>query len=418
MMKKVILVWFRNDLRIHDNEILFEAVNKGDIVIPVYYFDPRYFIKNKFDFLNTGVLRAKFLLESVAQLKSSLQQLGADLLVFQGKPEELIGTLCAKYDVTEVYHHREVASRETNISELVETALWEERINLKHFIGHTLYHKEDLPIPIRDIPDAFPAFRKKVEKESFVRPILPPVESVTTHPHLEETTIPTLQELGFSDDCVQYATSSENLLIGGEKEARAMIKRTLAADYKEMDDYNFISPYIAHGNISPAFYYNSIKEHFSNSNKRKYELLTLRLLWRDYFRFMLKKYPNIFFKNHHEESDPQSSVSALKKLLVIGSGHPVIDLLLQQMKNTGNLPYEYREILAAYICQELEVNHLVGATLFEEFLIDYVPATSYGYWLHYAGFGTSNRHNLNTPWQDLIKKNYKGKVEVKKALQK
>ncbi|WP_082785066.1 deoxyribodipyrimidine photo-lyase [Sphingobacterium populi] len=30
--KKVVLVWFRNDLRLHDNEILLEAVQKADII--------------------------------------------------------------------------------------------------------------------------------------------------------------------------------------------------------------------------------------------------------------------------------------------------------------------------------------------------------------------------------------------------
>ncbi|MBN3586041.1 deoxyribodipyrimidine photo-lyase, partial [Algoriphagus aestuarii] len=93
--------WFRNDLRVHDNEILHEAVQKGDIVIPVYFFDPRYFKTNELGFQNTGVIRAKFLLDSVTHLKSALQEIGADLLVFNGKPEDEIGILCAKYEVTE-----------------------------------------------------------------------------------------------------------------------------------------------------------------------------------------------------------------------------------------------------------------------------------------------------------------------------
>ncbi len=38
MSEKTILVWFRNDLRVHDNEILLEAVRKADKVLPVYMF--------------------------------------------------------------------------------------------------------------------------------------------------------------------------------------------------------------------------------------------------------------------------------------------------------------------------------------------------------------------------------------------
>src|ERR1700759_3657942 len=46
MSEKTILVWFRNDLRVRDNEILLEAVRKADKILPVYCFDPFYFVKN------------------------------------------------------------------------------------------------------------------------------------------------------------------------------------------------------------------------------------------------------------------------------------------------------------------------------------------------------------------------------------
>jgi deoxyribodipyrimidine photolyase len=34
------LIWFRNDLRVHDNESLFNAVENNESVIAVYCFDP------------------------------------------------------------------------------------------------------------------------------------------------------------------------------------------------------------------------------------------------------------------------------------------------------------------------------------------------------------------------------------------
>ncbi|HLT86841.1 MAG TPA: deoxyribodipyrimidine photo-lyase [Sphingobacterium sp.] len=414
MTKKVILVWFRNDLRVHDNEILHEAVQKGDIVIPVYFFDPRYFRTNDLGFQKTGIIRAKFLLDSVAHFKFTLQEIGADLLVFHGKPEDIIGTLCAKYEVTEVYHHREVAQRETRISERVEEALWKEKINLKHFIGHTLYHKEDLPIPIRDIPDAFSSFKKKVEKESFVRPVLPAVTHITTHPHLETTQLPTLEDLGFPQTAVPSLVDIEAPLQGGEEKALEIMEMTLSADYNDVNDYNLISPYIANGAVSPAFYYHKIKEHYHPSNKKKYDRLLMRLLWRDYFRFMLKKYPNIFFKpGNLDKTDSTTSADDIKALIAGGNYHPVIGELIYELQTTGNLPYEYRDILAAYMLQEWHVGHLTGASFFEEYLLDYAPATTYGYWLHFAGFGTSPKDNLKTSWEELLKKNYQTKKAVK-----
>ena len=34
---------FRNDLRVHDNEVLVTALRTGDYVLPLYCFDPDHF---------------------------------------------------------------------------------------------------------------------------------------------------------------------------------------------------------------------------------------------------------------------------------------------------------------------------------------------------------------------------------------
>ncbi|MDB5149226.1 MAG: family cryptochrome, partial [Mucilaginibacter sp.] len=137
MSDRTILVWFRNDLRINDNEILLEAVRKADKVLPVYCFDPYYFQPTASGAPKTGSFRARFLLEAVADLRKNLQGFGAELIIRIGNPAEVIPQLAEEYHINEVYHHREVAYEETNISEEVEAALWKMRLNLKHFIGHT-----------------------------------------------------------------------------------------------------------------------------------------------------------------------------------------------------------------------------------------------------------------------------------------
>ncbi len=79
MSEKTILVWFRNDLRIHDNEILLEAVRKADKVLPVYCFDPIIFKRGASAPSGAGSIRARFLLESVADLRNNLRALKSEL---------------------------------------------------------------------------------------------------------------------------------------------------------------------------------------------------------------------------------------------------------------------------------------------------------------------------------------------------
>lgn len=101
-MRRTVL-WFRNDLRIHDNPIVAEAIRaakNGEQVVPVYCFDPRFTSScNVLDQRPHARLlgdpkmsgyRAKFLMECVNDVRRSLGSLGSDLLVFYAKPEDVL----------------------------------------------------------------------------------------------------------------------------------------------------------------------------------------------------------------------------------------------------------------------------------------------------------------------------------------
>lgn len=412
MGKKVVLVWFRNDLRLHDNEILVEALNKSDLIIPVYCFDPRYFKINKFQQKNTGILRASFVLESVAHLKEKLQSMQSDLMTFVGYPEEILPQLCAKYEVDEVYHHREVAFRETMISELVESALWENKINLRHFIGHTLYHKEDLPFPIKDIPNKFNVFRKKVERESMVRKPIASPSKIASPQHLEPTLLPSLSDLGYSE--AEIAQTKGKTFEGGEDKGTQKLQQLLDPHYNDFQNFTLISHYISVGALSPIYVYDEMIKSSLNQNKKRFDRLLTALLWRDYFRFMLKKYPNVFFQANglHEEKhfSEELDSEAIRKWMNANTGEELIDESMGQLLRNGNLTYMNRRLLATYFMQEVSNNWLLGASFFEEHLLDYNPASNYGYWSHIAGVGTSDKENTSSSWHELAKK-----LETQKA---
>jgi deoxyribodipyrimidine photo-lyase len=403
MSGKTILVWFRKDLRIHDNEILAEAVRKGETVVPVYCFDPRQFETTSFQTLKTGIIRARFILESVTDLKRSLQKLGGDLIVRIGRPEEVLPEIVSKYGVTEVYHHREVASEETRISADVENALWRLKINLKHFIGHTLYHKEDLPFPINSIPDVFSSFRKKIERDSSVRECTGSPDAIFIPPDMEVGELPSLAELGFGNPEIADERSVMKFK-GGETEALKRMREyfwetdafksykqtrncLLGADYSSK-----FSAWIALGCLSPREVYWEIKkyERERGASDSTYALF-LQLLWRDYFRFMFKKYGNKFFQKigfkgiAPEEGANQQDLFELWK--DGRTGIPFIDANMRELNATGFMSTRGRQNVASFLVKNLKVNWMWGASYFEEKLIDYCPANNWGNWAYVAGVG-------------------------------
>ncbi|WP_295793248.1 DASH family cryptochrome [Mucilaginibacter sp.] len=393
MSERTILVWFRNDLRIRDNEILLEAIRKADKVLPVYCFDPFYFKHNLSGNPKTGNIRARFLLESVANLRKNLQALGGELIIRIGNPAEILPQLADEYQVNEVYHHREVAHEETEISEQVETALWKMRLNLKHFIGHTLYHKEDLPFPIKDIPDSFAVFKKKVERDSNVRQCVATPDQIVAPEIKDKGEIPTLQMLGLNEPFDDPRATEH--FVGGEDEAQAQLEKfflnnshTIIGKKNTTLNLSKLSPWIALGCISlRQVYWEVIKQ--QQLNNTAYPGMLLDLLWRDYFRFMFKKHGQKFIAVKEELTGMTGSVVNRNELFEHWehgeTGVPLVDAIMHELNATGYINNYSRQIAAGFLVNELKVDWKKGAAYFEEKLIDYSPASNWGNWAFIAG---------------------------------
>jgi deoxyribodipyrimidine photo-lyase len=121
---KTAIVWFKTDLRLHDNETLVKAIAQSDAIIPVYCFDESQFGITDFGFQKTGSFRAQFLLESILDLDKNLRALGSGLVILRGKPEVEIPKIVALYKANKVVAKREVSYEERQTEALVQEALF------------------------------------------------------------------------------------------------------------------------------------------------------------------------------------------------------------------------------------------------------------------------------------------------------
>lgn len=414
-MSKRILVWFRNDLRLHDNEMLVEAIAKSDEILPVFCFDPRQFELTCYQTIKTGAIRTRFLLETVQDLRHSFQQFGGDILILKGKPEELLPDLVNKYEISEVYHHREVASEETEVSMGVEDALWKLRVNLKHFIGHTLYNKEDLPFPVKDIPDVFAQFKKKTERDAIVKPCILTPQSINFVQLAEWGELPLLTDLVLNESLADMPISSE--FKGGESEALKHLHHFLD-DGEELALSNTtlkknvivskLSAWLGLGCLSPREVYWKMREAEANIGLKPYfNQIVLGLLWRDYYRFMFKKYRNTFFKSEGFSTQTSNSDLVDSDLLQAwkngNTGQPLVDSIMHDLNTSGYISNSCRQLAATYLIYELQINWIMGAAYFEEKLIDYAPASNWGNWANIAGVGNDTRLTNSFDFEKQLK---------------
>ena len=169
------------------------AVESSQQILPVYCLDPRQYTHTDHGFAKTGPFREKFVYESLRELQKNLQERGSELIFLRGKPEELLPRLAQEVGATSVFAHKEVASEERAVEVAVEEQLFRNSIGLELYWGSTLYHPDDLPMPIVAIPEVFSQFRKQVEKYTPVRKLWSVPERIptATFPQIEE--IPELE---------------------------------------------------------------------------------------------------------------------------------------------------------------------------------------------------------------------------------
>ena len=409
-MKKAkrIVVWFRQDLRLHDNEALCEALAHADEVIPIYVFDERRMSdKTSFGFRKTGKFRTKFLIESVTDLRQSLQQRGIDLIVRIGKPEEEVFKLAQEVKSSWVFCNKEPTHEEALVQNALEKNLWSIGQELRFYRGKMLYYTQDLPFPVAQTPDIFTNFRKEVEKVIPVRQPLPTPEQFaawSVRPHSGE--MPALSTFGYDD----FEADSRTAFVfkGGETAALQRLQyyfwdSNLVKTYEETrngllggDFSTKFSAWLAQGCLSPKYIYAELQRYEAKrgSNKSTYWVF-FELLWRDFFRLMGKKYgKKLFCKGGilgHETKRLSNDWNKFQQWAVGKTGEPFIDANMAELNATGFMSNRGRQNVASYLVNDLKVNWQMGAEYFESILVDYDVCSNWGNWNYVAGVGNDPR---------------------------
>lgn len=402
---KRILIWYRNDLRVHDLLTLDEAIKQEADIIPVYCFDDRTFGKTSFGFPKTGSFRAQFLIESVVDLRFSLQKLGSNLIVRRGLPEEIIPAIAEQLQVTQVFYSQEVTAEEKEVEKKLNQALLAKNIQTKCFWQATLYLPEDLPFSINKIPELYTNFRKQVENKSSIKSAINPPKKLSYIPEIKLGEIPTLDKLGL--ETIKFDQRAAIKFIGGETTAIKRLKdyfwqQDCLKNYKQtrnkMLEENYsskFSPWLAMGCISPRYINDQVIKYERErvKNDSTYWLI-FELIWRDFFRFIVAKHGNQVFKLEGlqgVEIPWQENWQHFDLWRFGKTGYPLVDANMRELAATGFMSNRGRQNVASFLTKNLGINWQMGAEWFESLLIDYDVCSNWGNWNYTAGVGNDAR---------------------------
>ena len=398
------LVWFTNDLRVHDNDVLNQAILENNHIIAAYCFDPRQFKIDEFGFKKTEKFRAQFLIETIQNLKANLKKINIELFVFVELPEKCIPKLITKHKINTIYLQNQWTYEEQIVFKNLKKVL-SKSLYYKTYYNQFLYHPDNINMAISNIPKVFTDFRKHVEKYSIVKNInlnnnIKAIENIDN-----STQIPTLQDLGFKDFKTHLNTAFP--FKGGEDEALKRLKYYFFETkklgfYKKTrngligtDFSSKFSPWLANGSVSAKTIYWEVKqfekEHFKNQSTY---WLIFELIWRDYFKYISLKHENTIFKIGgilNKNYDWNYDKSLIQNWINGETKSQFVNANMIELKKTGWMSNRGRQNVASFFAKDLKLDWRIGAAYFESLLIDYDVHSNYGNWMYVSGVGNDPR---------------------------
>ena len=441
----VAVVWFRNDLRIKDNEVLALA-NTASVVVPVFVFDKSKFgVSNKspWGFQRTGPFRTVFMIECIEDLQNSLRSRQSDMVVRIGDPAtellDIVKTLVDKdMGPVNVIAQKEVTWEEVEDERRLQDGLRSiseatgKEVKAHWLWGSTLHHLDDLPFNPGGpaVPDTFTAYRKMIESNHGpeVRKEVEVPEQFKPFPLMliRSDNLPSprqdlrVQGLAAPHDYPFPCHLAVMDFIGGETKGLERIKEYIwetysLASYKETRNESGkkncsskFSSWLTFGCISPrTIYWNCKKfEDEVEANESTYWMI-FELMTRDYFRWVGTSVGTKLFawngysgRGRDEKSifniDPASvkpvHMDRLEAWMEGMTGSPLIDANMRELAATGYMSNRGRQNVASFLIHDLEFpDWRAGAEYFESLLIDHDVTANWANWAYLAGVGSDPR---------------------------
>jgi deoxyribodipyrimidine photo-lyase len=385
------IVWFRQDLRLHDNPALTRAADQGE-VIPIYIWDE----VNPGDWL-PGSASQWWLHHALESLKESLDN---RLLFFKGDPKTLLPELAAKTKATSIVWNRTYSPWQITRDTAIKAALTDAGITVESFNASLLWEpwtilkKDKTPYKVFT-----PFYRKGCLAAPPPRKPLPAPSHLALHAPKIKSEKLTALALRPSSGHVNGAIWDEMLEPHweiNESAAHEKLDRFLKyglKDYKEGRNFptkkavSQLSPYLHFGQISPnVAWYRALKKPGSDN----LDCFCSELGWREFSYNLLYHNPSLPTENLQTKFDHfewRRDKKALRTWQQGKTGIPFVDAGMRELWQTGYMHNRVRMVAGSFLVKNLRLDWREGEKWFWDCLVDADLASNSASWQWVAGTG-------------------------------
>lgn len=373
--KKIVIFWFRRDLRLNDNNGLFQAIllcrQKNALFFPLFIFDQT--ILNK---LRPNDARVTFIHSVISDLNAQFKKYKIDLNVFNGDPQKIFAELLEKFDIQQIIANGDYEPAARKRDGAIGKWAVQNGFSFSTYKDQVIFEKEEVQTDAQKPYTVFTPYKKKwlsifaTKSLKNYNPDLTDLQSVST-----DNQLPSLLSMGFEKSNLHFPTK--------------IVSDNVIKNYAENRNFPALSEGTSYLGLHLRFGTVSVRELVVRAQKLS-DVWLSELIWREFFMQILWNFPRVeneSFRPQYDQIKWRNDEKDFKRWKSGETGYPFVDAGIRELLATGHMHNRVRMVTASFLTKHLLSHWSYGERFFAEHLLDFDLSANNGNWQWAAGTG-------------------------------